>query len=309
MPAGSVSSTVVIPLVGAVPEFVTVKFQVPFVPAVKLPLCVFVSPRLGTGAAFTTVGSDARSFAAFASPIVLTLAAFVTPGTAAAPTAAVRLNEAFPLAAMEPGKIAVTTWPMELKLHPAPEPETNVIPAGSVSRTVVIPLVAAAPPLFTAIVHAPFVPAVKLPACDFAIERSGVGAGVTVVGSVSRSFAVTVSDTAWTTAAFVTPGSARAPTATVSVNGEFAPTAIEFDRNALTTCPLELKLHPEPLPETNVIPVGSVSSTVVIPVTGPVPTFVTVMVQLALLPTTKVPECVFEIAASGNVATGVVIAS
>src|SRR5689334_19104915 len=101
MPAGSVSSTVVTPLVGAEPEFVTVSVQVPFVPAVKLPVCDFARLRFGTAAGFTTVGSVARSFAGSVPPDVLTLAKFVTPGTAPAPTDTVRLNGALPPAAIE----------------------------------------------------------------------------------------------------------------------------------------------------------------------------------------------------------------
>ena len=78
MPAGNVSSTVVMPLVAAEPEFVTLRFHVPFVPAVKFPACDLAIDRFGS-ARFTTVGSDARSFEASVSPAVLTVAEFVTP--------------------------------------------------------------------------------------------------------------------------------------------------------------------------------------------------------------------------------------
>jgi hypothetical protein len=124
MPGGSVSLTVVAPLVGAEPEFVTVIVQVPFVAAANVPACDFVIPRFGTAAGFTTVGSEARSPEGSVSPGVLTLAEFVTPGTAAAPSAVVRLNGALPPTAIGPGKSAVTICPLVLKLQPEPLAET-----------------------------------------------------------------------------------------------------------------------------------------------------------------------------------------
>ena len=121
MPAGSVSSTVVTPEVGAVPEFATAIVQVPFEPAVKLPMCDFEMPRFG---ASTTVGFEARSFVGSMSPGVLTLAKFVTPGFAATPTATVRSNDELAPAAIELGRTTVTIEPLTLKLQPAPAPET-----------------------------------------------------------------------------------------------------------------------------------------------------------------------------------------
>ena len=112
------------PLVAAEPEFVTVIVQVPFVPAVKFPVCVLVMPRFGTGAALTRVGSEARSFAGLESPGVVTLAKFVTPGTAAGPTAAVIVNTAVPLTGIDPANVAVTIWPLVLNVQPPPLAET-----------------------------------------------------------------------------------------------------------------------------------------------------------------------------------------
>ena len=124
MPAGSVSSTVVTPVVGAVPAFVTAIVHVPFVPTVKLPLCDFERPRFGAAAGLTSVGSEARSPEGSTSPGVLTLAEFVTPGIAAAPTETVRSNDELPPAGIEAGRTALTTWPFALKLQPEPAPET-----------------------------------------------------------------------------------------------------------------------------------------------------------------------------------------
>jgi hypothetical protein len=80
--------------------------------------------KFGTAAAFTTVGSEARSFEGSLSPGVLTLAEFVTLGTAAPPTEAVIVNGELALAAIGPGRVAVTIWPFTLKLHPLPLPDT-----------------------------------------------------------------------------------------------------------------------------------------------------------------------------------------
>ncbi len=58
----------------------------------------------------------------------------------------------------------------------------NVKPAGSVSVTVIVPVVAAVPVLLTTIAYAPVAPTVKLPVCDFATASTGVS---TVVGSLA----------------------------------------------------------------------------------------------------------------------------
>src|SRR5690349_8397467 len=115
MPAGSVSSTVVTPEVGAVPELVTLIVHVALVPARKLPVCDLLMDRFG---AITVVGSVARSLVGSVSPGVLTLAEFVTDGTAAALTATFRSNAVLPPTPIPLGRIAVTTWPLALKPQP-----------------------------------------------------------------------------------------------------------------------------------------------------------------------------------------------
>jgi hypothetical protein len=246
-PAGSVSSTVVSPLVGAEPEFVTLIVHVPFVPAANVPACDLLIPTFG---AFTTVGSEARSFEGSRSPVVLTLAKFVTPGAVLAATAAVKLNDAVPPTPIEPGRIAVTIWPFALKLHPEPLAETYVMPAGSVSSTVVIPLVGAEPEFVTVMAQVPFTPAVKAPVCDLASPRFGTAAGFTTVGSEARSFEGFVSPEVLTLAEFVTPGTAPAPIAPVRLNEALPLTAIEPGNVAVTICPLVLKLQPAPVADT-----------------------------------------------------------
>jgi len=247
-PSFCVTSTLsmsrVVPSVAADPEFVTWIVQVPFVPTVKSPTCDLVIERFGTGAGFTSVGSEARSFAGLVSPGVITVAEFVTPGSAAAPTATVRSNDELPPTAIEPRRMAVTTEPIVLKLQPEPEPATYVMPGGSVSRTVVAAKVGAEPEFATVSVHVPFVPTVKLPTCVFVTDRFGTAAGFTAVASDPRSFEASLSPGVLALAEFVTPGSAAAPIAAVRSNDELAPAAIGPTRIAVTTWPLTLKLQP-----------------------------------------------------------------
>jgi hypothetical protein len=293
MPGGSVSLTVVTPKVAAEPEFATFRVQVAFVPAVKLPTCDLVIERFGTAAGITMVGFEARSPDGSLSPGVLTVAKFVTPGTAASPTATVTSNDELAPTPIEPGRMAVTICPFTLKLQPVPVPETNVIPGGSVSSTVVVAKVGADPEFVTANVHVPLVPAVKLPTCDFTSDRLGTAAGLTTVASEARLPAGSTSPGVLAVAEFVTPGIAPAPTATVRSNAELPPTAIEARRIAVTTWPLALKLQPDPEPETYVMPGGSVSRTVVVANVGAEPELATVIVQMPFVPAAKLPACVF----------------
>src|SRR5689334_19163487 len=117
-----------------------------------------------------------------------------------------------------------------------------------------MPVVAAVPWFDTSMFHVPFVPAAKLPLCDFAIARFGA---LTVVASDARSFEASMSPGVLTLAKFVTLGPAATATAAVSVNGALAPAAIEAGRTALTTWPLALKLPPDPALATYVIAAGS----------------------------------------------------
>src|SRR3989442_610673 len=78
---------------------------------------------------------------------VKTVALLVTPGTAAAPTATVRLKLTLSPTAIGPAFVAVTIWPLALKDQLVPAPPTNVRPAGSVSSTVIAPVVARVPRL------------------------------------------------------------------------------------------------------------------------------------------------------------------
>jgi hypothetical protein len=99
--------------------------------------------------------------------------------------------------------------------HPVPVPETKLSPPGSGSLTVYVPLEAAVPPLETVTVYTPLVPWVKLPLWLLAMVRSV--SPLTVVGSLALLLPVLVSPPPDTDAVLVTPPTAPAPTATVSV--------------------------------------------------------------------------------------------
>src|SRR5262245_4884642 len=118
----------------------------------------------------------------------------------------------------------------------------------------------------------------KSTACDLTTERSGAGAGATLVRSLAQSLAGSVSPAVDTQAEFVTEGMAAAPTATSSVKLELLPFAMGANRIAVTTWPALLNVQPEPVAETNVSPVGSVSVTVITPLVGAVPTLLAVSV-------------------------------
>src|SRR5947207_12107674 len=102
--------------------------------------------------------------------------------------------------------------------------EINVIPVGTVSITVTVPLVAPAPAAFdtTTVYVALAWPRLKLPMCDFAILNCGNAAAVTTV----RLVAVALSDPPpETTAVFTRGDKAFAATLTVTVMGGYEPLA------------------------------------------------------------------------------------
>ena len=101
------------------------------------------------------------------------------------------------------------------------------------------------------------------------------GAGFTVVTSDDVLFALFVSPVVATVAVFVTLGTAAAATLTVNVI-----VLVAFDANGpafvhVTTCTTALQVQPWPVPDTKANPAGNVSLTVIAPVVGIVPAFVT----------------------------------
>ena len=148
-----------------------------------------VTARSAEGA--TVVGSEDESFEGSGSDVgEETCAVLVTLGTAATPTSTATSTEESAEAAIEPGFVHVTSCPEAEHDHPAPEPETNVSPAGKVSSTVIGPAASSGPALWTASVYVPWAPAVKSPVCDFVSERSACRAGgaSTCVTAVASSF-------------------------------------------------------------------------------------------------------------------------
>jgi hypothetical protein len=109
------------------------------------------------------------------SPPPLTVAKFVTEGTAVEATETVSVIALAEVpAAIEAELVHVTVGAAKAQLQPAPLAETKPSPGGRLSVTVIVPLVASEPGAFeTVMVYAPLVPTVKLPACVFAITRSG----------------------------------------------------------------------------------------------------------------------------------------
>jgi hypothetical protein len=106
----------------------------------------------------TGVVADAVSFARFTSFPPDATALFVTDGTAAACGVTVKVNGAVPAEAIDVVRVAVTTFAVAVIVHPAPTADTYVSPAGSESRTVTVPAVAAFPLLPTVMVYAAFTP-------------------------------------------------------------------------------------------------------------------------------------------------------
>src|ERR1700746_2378295 len=163
-------------------------------PTVKFPVWLLPIARSITGAGFTVVRSEEELLAALLSPVVDTLAVLVTLGTAAAPTLTVKVMLLLPLfPAMGPAFVQVTTCALAARLHTVPVPLTKPSPVGSVSVTVIPPVVAVFPTLVTVKVYTPLVPTVKLPVWLLPIARSITGAGFTVVRSEEELLAALLS--------------------------------------------------------------------------------------------------------------------
>ncbi len=208
----------VVPVVGEVPVLLTVIVYAPVAPIVKLPMWLLEMPRVGV---MTVVGSVAVG--EFAAPPPLVVAEFVTEAGALAATLTVSVI-GFPAAptAMTVVLVQVTDCPASLHVQPVPVAALNVKPAGSVSVTVTVPVVATFPVLLTAIVYVPVAPVTNDPVCDFAI--ASVGLPASVVGSVAVG--VFVAPPPLTVTELVTePGEPTALTANV-IGLPFVPAAM-----------------------------------------------------------------------------------
>src|SRR5262245_31733784 len=98
---------------------------------------------------FTVVGSEDELFAPFASPVVETVAVLVTLGTAPAATLTVNVIVLEALAASGPLFVHVATCSAALQVQPVPNTVTTPSPVGSVSLTVIVPVVGVLPTLVT----------------------------------------------------------------------------------------------------------------------------------------------------------------
>jgi hypothetical protein len=169
----SVSVTVIVPVVAAVPTLLTAIWNVPFDPATKLPEVVLVIERSGEPAVTVTVAVD-ELFAALLSSVVATVAVLLMLPEAAAFTATVStMFAAAALPAIGPEFVQVTTCATAAQAQPVPVPETNVKLALSVSVTVIPPTVGPVLTLFTAMANVALVPATKLLDAVFTMFKSG----------------------------------------------------------------------------------------------------------------------------------------
>jgi hypothetical protein len=270
-PPGSVSVTVIVPAVGAVPLLLTASVYVPVVPTVKFPVCDFLIVRTG---AVTFVGSVA--VAGFGEPPPDALAEFVTLGTAACATLTVRvIGAAFAPALITAAVVQVTTWPAFVHVQPVPVADANVRPAGSVSVTVTVPDVLTLPVLLTASVYTPGWPTMKLPVWDFV--RASAELPVTFVGSLAVGEFVAPPPLA--VAVLVTLPSAAIGTPTVSVIGvPLAPAAITALDVQVTFGAANAHVQPAPVADVKVKVAGKGSVTVIVPEVFTFPVLLTVMV-------------------------------
>lgn len=144
-------------------------------------------------------------------------------------------------------------------------------PAGSVSTTVTVPLVAEPPELLGTIEYVPGAPTVKLPLCDNAIA-SVAGDGEIVVGSLA--VAVLVAPPPEAVAVFVTLWAVVALTTIVMLwptpSGGIASGDVQ-----VTVCPEAAHVQSVPVADAYVNPAGSVSTTVIVPEVGTLPVLAT----------------------------------
>jgi hypothetical protein len=280
-PVGSVSVTVSVPDVARFPELLTTSAYVPVCPATNEPVWDFASAS--TGAPESVVGSVAVG--AFEAPPPLTVTELVREPAAPATFTMSVMGLPLPEAAMLVTLVHVAVWPEPPHVHPVPEAALKVSPAGSVSVTVSVPVVADVPELLTTIAYVPVEPLVKLPVCDFAIARTGV---TTVVGSVATGVFAAPPPEAF--AELVTVAGAFPATFTVSAIAAALPaTAMGVALVQLTTAPAAPHVHPTPLAALKLNPPGNVSVTVIVPDVATLPVLPTFSAYVPVCPATNEP--------------------
>src|SRR5205823_12912580 len=147
-PAGS-WSVICTPVASEGPLLVTVIVKVTFDPTVTVPLLAILATAMSARET-TFVRSVAVSFAVFTSPPPETVAVLVTAFAADWPTfTVIEIAGNDPLLATTALLVQVTVCATIAHVQPAPDAAVGVSPAGSVSVTVVVPLVAVPPTLVT----------------------------------------------------------------------------------------------------------------------------------------------------------------
>jgi hypothetical protein len=295
----SVSVTVIVPVVDAVPTLLTAMLNTPFAPATKAPETVLVMERSGAAAVTVTVAVD-ELFAALLSSVVCTVAVLLMLPEAAAFTVTVSTMfaaEAPP--AIGPAFVQVTSCPTEEQVQPAPMPETNVKFAFNVSVTVMPPTVGPVLTLLTASWNVALDPATKRLDPVFTMARSGAAVMPTVF--VELLFTALLSPEVATEAVSDKLPEAAALTRTVSVIlAADAPLAIGPALVQVTSWAALPHTHPVPVAETKLKLLSSVSVTVIAPEVGAVPTLFTAIVKTPFCPAVKPPEWETAIARSGE---------
>ena len=128
---------------------VTVIVKVTFDPTVTVPLLAILATAM-SALETTLVRSVAVSFAVFTSPPPETVAMLVTALAADCETfTVIEIAGNDPLLATTSVLVQVTVCATIAHVQPVPEAATGVRPAGSVSVTVVVPLVSVPPMLLT----------------------------------------------------------------------------------------------------------------------------------------------------------------
>ena len=219
------------------------------------------------------------------SPGVLACAVFTTLGNAAAPTLTLSVAVLESVPAIAPACVHVTTCAAAEQLQPLPLALAKPMPAGSVSTTVVVPVVATGTMLRTTRSNRPAPPTNSVPTRRFVNRRFGAAdTGIAAVADVSlprdRSPAVVAA------ARFTKLGAAATPTIALNRTESSALTASGAVRKQLTVAPATLHVKPPAgTVARNVSPAGSTSTTRTVSVVAAVPTFCTRSVKSAVSPT------------------------
>jgi len=131
---------------------------------------------------------------------------------------------------------------------------------------------------------------VKVPVCVFVIVRSGLPIVPIVVGSEAESLDVFVSPPPDTVAVLVTADDAFVAMPTLSVIGEpLEEVRITLEVVQLTVCPERVHDQPVPVAVCGVRPVGTESTTVIVPLEAVLPVLLTVNVYEPVPPWVKLP--------------------